>query len=510
MTGESYWTSSTGSTDFPALEGRHTADVAVIGGGAAGLWTAWELSRVGRRVIVVDAGRVAGATTGGTTGRASVLQSLTYSRIAREAGQEATTAYYWAQKLAVERILQVAAGLGVDCELERRPAYLVATTEQSLPALREELTVADRAGMSAVFGLEAGGLPLPVAGAVRLDVQLQFHPRKLLLAMATDLLRSGCAIFEHSRVVTVDDGEPCIAVTESGASVAAEHVVVATGYPITTTPAIRRALRPRRELVVAGPIARADAPDGMYVTAEDPVRSIRTAPLDADRRLLIVAGETFEPGAGGVGERLRTLSTWAKDHLGLKEVTYRWSAQDYDTVDHVPLIGPASAAPDHEHTWIATGFGGWGMSNSVAAAHLITAGIHGRGLPDWAAPFAPGRLEYHWQVNGTTADGAGRSAVRHRVEPEERAALAGIRPGEGAVVDIGGEHCAAYRDDSGILHVVSGVCSHLGCAVGFNDVEKTWECPCHGSRFTADGAVLQGPATRPLAPVAAMTAVVGG
>jgi glycine/D-amino acid oxidase-like deaminating enzyme/nitrite reductase/ring-hydroxylating ferredoxin subunit len=492
----------------PALEGRHTADVAVIGGGAAGLWTAWELSRIGKRVVVLDAGRIAGATTGGTTGRASVLQALTYSGIAREAGHEAVTAYYWAQKLAVERILQVAAGLDVDCELERRPAYLVATAERSLPWLREELAAASRAGMAVAFGLEAGGLPLPVAGAIRLDVQLQFHPRKLLLAMATDLLRSGCSIFENSRVVTVDDGEPCIAVTEAGASVAAEHVVVATGYPITTTPAIRRALRPRRELVVAGPVPNSEAPEGMYITADDPVRAIRTAPLDADRRLLIVAGETFEPGAGRVGERLRALSTWAGDHLGLKEVTYRWSAQDYDSVDHVPLIGRASEAPDHEHTWIATGFGGWGMSNSVAAAHLITAGIHGEGLPDWAGPFAPSRLRYHWHVNGTTTAGAARSAVRHRVEPEERAALAGIVPGDGAVVDIGGEHCAAYRDETGILHVVSGVCSHLGCTVGFNDVEKTWECPCHGSRFTAEGAVLQGPATRPLAPVA-MTDLVG-
>ena len=281
----------------------------------------------------------------------------------------------------------------------------------------------------------------------------------------------------------------------------AEHLLVATGYPITSTPGLRRALRPRRELVVAGPIAAAAAPEGMYITLEDSVRSVRTAPLDPGRRLLIVAGEKFEPGAGGVEERFEVLSTWAAEKLGLPQVTHRWSAQDYSTEDRLPLIGKASRAADHAHTWIATGFGGWGLTNAVVAGRLIAAGIAGgAGLPDWAAAFSPDRLDEDASDGGGPA-GNGRSVVRHRIEPGERAAVAAIQPGDGAVVDIGGEHCAAYRDPSGILHLVSAVCSHLGCTVGFNDAEKTWECPCHGSRFATDGRVLQGPAVRPLAPV---------
>jgi len=470
------------------LDTRVTADVAVIGGGLAGLWTAWELAQAGRRVAVIEAGRIGAASTGNTTGKASALQSLNFSAIARAAGPEAARLYAQAQLLAVERVAEVSAALAVDCDLERRTAYVYVTLPQALPGLHDELTAAVAAGVPAMFSEELD-LPFPVAGALGLTGQIQFHPRKLLLALAQDLVRHGSAVYEDSRVVAVDDGEPSVAVTEAGASVTAEHLVVATGYPISSTPGMRRALRPRRELVVAGPVPAASAPQGMYITLEDSVRSVRTAPLDAGRRLLIVAGEKYQPGAGAVGERFATLASWAAAHVDLRQVTHRWSAQDYATADRVPLIGRASQAPDHTHTWIATGFGGWGLTNAVVAGRLIATGIAGGGLPDWATPFSPDRLE-HAESDGAPA-GGGRSVVRHRIEP-----------GEGVVVDVGGEHCAAYRDTSGILHLVSAVCSHLGGTVGFNDAEKTWECPCHGSRFGPDGAVLQGPAVRPLAPVA--------
>lgn len=495
---DSFWTDTSASTGYPALDGRTEADVAVIGGGLAGLWTAWELVQTGHRVAVLEAGRVGAASTGNTTGKATALQSLVFSAIARSAGQEAARRYGQAQTQAVERIAEVSARLGIDCDLERRPAYVYTTLEHALPELHEELQAAVAAGVPATYSTSIG-LPFPVAGALRLDGQIQFHPRKLLVALAADLVRRGSAVYENTRVVTVDDGEPSVAVTETGASVAAQHLVIATGYPITSTPGVRRALKPRRELVVAGPIPAENAPRGMYITLEDSVRSIRTAPLDEARRLLIVAGEKFDPGAGSVGERFETLAAWAAEELGLRKVTHRWSAQDYETRDRVPLVGPASQAPDHAHTWLATGFGGWGLTNAVVAGRLITSGIIGERQPAWAAPFAPGRLDE--SSGAAPRSGNGRSVVRHRIEPGERAAVAAIRPGEGAILDVGGEHCAAYRDESGILHMVSAMCSHLGCQVGFNDAEKTWECPCHGSRFTPDGAVLQGPAVRPLAPV---------
>ena len=503
MTDEAYWTYNNGMIGYPRLDGRGRADVAVVGGGAAGLWTAWELARTGRRVAVLEAGRIAEAAKGGAAGQASVIQALAYSRIAHAAGAEAARCYAQAQKQAVERIAEVADRLGADCELERRPAYVYAADEQSLPQLHEEWAAALQADIPAVYGA-AAGLPFTVAGALHLVDQLQFHPRKLLTALAEDLVRRGSAVYEHSRVVTVDEGEPCVVMTETGASVAAEQVVVATGFPIVADSVLRRSLRPRRELLLAGPVPAGRAPEGMYVAVGEPAATIRSAPLDDRRRMVVVAGECYEAGAGSVRERFRRLSSWAAANVGLERVEFRWSAQDYETDDRLPVIGRVSG--EQRRLWIATGFGGWDATNAALAGRLITAGIRGARPPEWAAPFAPERLE----KNGHDQDdwnGPARSVVRHRVEPDERDALDAIRPGDGAVVDVGGEHCAAYRDASGLLHLVSALCPHRGCTVGFNDAEKTWECPCHGSRFGTDGALLQGPAVAPLAPARAYLAL---
>ena len=505
MTDEAYWTYSGGETGYPRLDGRGRADVAVVGGGAAGLWTAWELARTGRRVALLEAGRIVDAAKGGSAGQASMIQTLAYHRIARAAGPDAARCFAEAQALAVERLAEVAGALDADCELERRPAYIYAADEHALPALHEEWAAAIEAGVPAVYG-SGSGLPSAMLGAMSVEAQLQFHPRKLLLALARDLVRRGSAVYEHSRVVTVDEGEPCVVMTENGGSVAAEHVIIATGFPIAAASAVRRALRPRRELLLAGAVPAGQAPDGMYTAVGDLGGSVRTAPLADGRRLVVVAGEQHEPGSGGIGERFARLSAWAAAAVGLTDVTYRWSAQDYETADHLPVIGRASAAGDLRGVWIATGFGGWDATNAVLAGRLIKAGIRGERLPAWAGPFAPMRLEQDLLPEDAWS-GPVRSIVRHRVEPDERQALDAIRPGDGAVVEVGGEHCAAYRDESGLLRMVSALCPHRGCTVGFNDAEKTWECPCHGSRFAPDGTLLQGPAVEPLAPARAYLAL---
>lgn len=536
MTDEAFWTNGGGTTGYPRLDGRTRADVAVIGGGAAGLWTALELARTGRSVVVLEASRIGDAAKGGAAGLGSVIQGLAYSRIAKAAGAEAAYCYAQAQIWALGRLAEVAGRLEAACEPERRTAYVYAPDERSLPDLHEEWAAAIEAGVPAVYGADTGpstassastastptsataaglaetgpaagpGLRHPVAGALHFDGQLQFHPRKLLTALARDVVQRGSAVYEHSRVVTVDEGEPCVVMTETGGSVAAEHVVIATGFPIAGTAAVRRALRPRRELLLAGPTPADQAPAGLYAAVGDSETTIRSAPLDAGRRMVVVAGERYEPGAGGTGVRYARLAAWAAAHTGLTDVRFRWSAQDYETDDRLPLIGPASAAPRWRGLWIATGFAGWEATNAVLAGRLITAGIRGDRLPAWAAPFVPARVEQP-AVTQQAWNPPVRSVVRHRVEPGERDALEAIRPGEGAVMEVGGEHCAAYRDENGLLRMVSALCPHRGCTVGFNDAEKTWECPCHGSRFAPDGTLLQGPAREPLAPARAYLAL---
>jgi nitrite reductase/ring-hydroxylating ferredoxin subunit len=242
----------------------------------------------------------------------------------------------------------------------------------------------------------------------------------------------------------------------------------------------------------------------MYLTPEENVRSVRTAPYRDGQRLLIVTGESFTPGSPDVGSRLDRLAAWTREHSGVDEPAYHWAAQDNHSADRLPYIGPLH--PRARHVYVATGFGGWGMSNGVMAGRLLAALLDGEKdgeKPAWTKRFDPRRL--HPVAEAPRLVAANVSVARHflgdRLRPPSHAdSPADLAPGTGAVIRVHGERCAVYRDDDGQLTAVSAVCTHLGCVVAFNDVERTWDCPCHGSRFGTDGAVRHGPATRPLEP----------
>ncbi len=225
---------------------------------------------------------------------------------------------------------------------------------------------------------------------------------------------------------------------------------------------------------------------------------MRTAPYGEGRRLLIATGEAFTPGDDGTAERLDRLTAWATERFGVKAIEYRWAAQDYTTTDRVPFVGALSG---EDGVYVACGFGGWGMSNGVAAARIIAETMAGK-PPAWAELFGPGR--FHLLREGGNLAAAQSKVVQRFIgdrlphaspsKPED------LAPGEGAVMRVAGALRAVYRDEDGGLHTLSATCTHLGCVVGFNDAERNWECPCHGSRFSTRGAVLQGPATSPLEP----------
>ncbi|WP_327287266.1 FAD-dependent oxidoreductase [Streptomyces sp. NBC_01198] len=494
---ESYWMSSTDSTRFAPLADDVTVDVAVVGGGIAGLSAAWELAESGHSVAVVEAGRIAAGVSGHTTAKLTAQHGLVYERLRRTRGSEGARLYARSQQDAVERVAELAGALAIDCSLERTSAYAYTLDRGALKHLRAEADAAREAGLAADC-VERCDLPFEVAGAVRIDGQAQFHPRAYLLGLAAALTARGGVIYERSRVTGLTEGEPCRVTTESGATVTARDVVVATGFPVFDRALLFARLSPRRELVVAAPLDAAAAPQGMYITEEEGKRSVRTAPLPDGRRLLIVTGESFTPGSGHVGERFRRLDAWMHERFPVAETAYRWAAQDNDPTDTVALVGPLH--PGARHTFVATGFGGWGMSGGVMAGRLLSALINGE-RPPWAGLYDPRRiapvLKEAPALLRQQADVA-MHFVGDRLRPAHADTVDEVAPGEGAVVRVHGSRCAVYRDDDGVLHAVSARCSHLGCLVAFNAAETTWECPCHGSRFDVDGAVLQGPAVRPL------------
>jgi glycine/D-amino acid oxidase-like deaminating enzyme/nitrite reductase/ring-hydroxylating ferredoxin subunit len=504
-THRSYWIDTAPPGDLaPPPEGDVAVEFAVVGAGIAGLSTAWELARRGYEVALLEADRIATGVTGHTTAKLSAQHTLIYDRLRRTRGPDGARLYARSQMDAIRHAADVADQLGIDCDWEDTAAYTYAEQSDRTDELRAEAAAAREAGLPAEYVTKTE-LPFPVAGAVRVADQAQFHPRKYLLGLAADFERLGGHVHEHTRVVGLGERTPCVLTTEDGVKVTAVSVVVATHYPVFDRALLFTRLSPRRELVVAAPIDADTAPTGMYITPEQNTRSVRTGPHQDGRRLLIVTGEHFTPGTGGdVDARFAELSAWATRRFGDLTFTHRWATQDNDSTDSVPLVGPLH--PGSRHTYVATGFGGWGLASGIMAGRLLSDLITGRDNP-WSGLYDPRRV--------TPVVREGKAFLKHQADVARHfvgdrlppplsgpsvSSVDEIAPGDGAVVQVAGRRCAVHRDEDGKPHAVSARCTHLGCIVAFNRAEQAWECPCHGSRFGTDGQVVQGPAVRPLEP----------
>ncbi|WP_028059867.1 FAD-dependent oxidoreductase [Candidatus Solirubrobacter pratensis] len=463
-------------------------DVAIIGGGIAGLTTAVLLKRDGARVLVIEAGRVGHGVTGCNTAKVTALQGTVYTTIRRAHGPEAAAVYAQASAAAVDRVAGLAREQDIDCDLERRDAFTYAADAGELGAVEEEFDAARTAGLPVEL-TDAVDLPFPVAGAVRLRGQIAFHPVRYVQGLAEAVAGDGSLVAEGVRALSVSDAAPCRIRTTNG-TVTADRVVVASHYPFLDRGLFFTRLEVQRSYCVAVRV-RGPLPSGMSISAGSPTRSIRSY-----GDLVIVGGEGHAAGSGAADEeRFRRLEAFARAQWDVEAVTHRWSAQDPIPHDHLPLIGPYTPLPSRIH--VATGFMKWGLTGGTLAGMVLADVIAGRDNP-WAARFSPNRLSPRStpQLARLNAK-AGIHFVGDRLRPGI-GATDDIPPGEAREVRDGLGKTGVYRDEDGELHAVSLRCTHLGCLVRFNRAERSWDCPCHGSRFDVDGSVLEGPAVDPL------------
>jgi glycine/D-amino acid oxidase-like deaminating enzyme/nitrite reductase/ring-hydroxylating ferredoxin subunit len=485
-----YWNDTAEGPSFPKLAGDLQIDIAIIGGGIVGITTARLLKDRGLRVAVIEARRVGRQVTGKSTAKMSSQHGILYQTLEQKFGEDKARLYADAQETGIRKISELAAQYGIAADIEPMPAYVWTEDESYVSKLEKEVEVARRLGLPA--SMESGdiGLPFQVLAAMRWENQAQFHPVKYVAGLAATIPGEGSHVFEGTRAL---DYEPTKVVTETG-TVTARHVVMATHLPLGQVGMYYSMAYPHAEPVIAAPIGF--VPPGMYKNAEKPGRSIRTH-RSGGRTWGIVAGSNFKPGhPDDEQESIRDVERWLNEHFQAGPAEYRWVNEDYDPMDSAPYVGWSSSTK--AGYLVATGFAAWGISNGTAAAMIIADLAEGKEnawLPVFDAtrvkPVA-GAKEFAKENLSVAAHLVGGYLSRKPKDYDE------LEPGHAAIMKVDGENVAAFKDESGKVHAVSAVCTHMGCLVGWNATDRTWDCPCHGSRFELSGEVIHGPATKPL------------
>jgi glycine/D-amino acid oxidase-like deaminating enzyme/nitrite reductase/ring-hydroxylating ferredoxin subunit len=467
-------------------------EVAVIGAGITGLTAALLLKRAGKQVIVLEKDDVASGTSGSTSAHLSTMPDWGYATLERKHGKPVSSAVARALTGSIGLIESLIEELGIDCSFARVDGYYAAEREKHDASVDRELGAARRAGLL-VEGTNSVPVPFPVSSAVHFPRQGRFHPLAYLNALAERVEGDGSHVFTRTRVTELGDGEPC-EVRTSGGTVRAGSVVLATHSPLGFN-LVQTEIAPYRSYCIACTIDD-QLGDVLIWNTEEPYDYVRKQP-DYAENLVIVGGKDHKTAHESEPEAFERLEHYVRDRFHVREVLNRWSAEFFEPSDGLPYIG---LSPGAKHTYVATGFSGDGLAWGTASARYIADVLLEREkdvpLPFRASRFRPLASAGHFIKEN--ADVAARFVV-DRFKAERGADFDAIRPGEGKVVAQDGKKLAVYRDASGELTIRSAICPHLKCVVRFNAAERSWDCPCHGSRFDVQGRVIDGPALSDLA-----------
>jgi glycine/D-amino acid oxidase-like deaminating enzyme/nitrite reductase/ring-hydroxylating ferredoxin subunit len=493
----SYWHATTELPLEPTLADDIAVDVCIIGAGIVGMTAAYLLTRNRTSVAVLDDGAVGSGQTGRTTAHLSNVLDDRYHYLERTHGERAAMLAADSHAAAIDRIESIIATEEIDCDFERVDGFLFAPRGVGFDELDRELAAAQRAGVSGVEPVGCAPFPAFDTGAcLRFPHQAQFHPLRYLAGLARAVKRDGGRIYNRSHVEGVDAKSSSV-ITRHGRRVTASAIIVATNVPINDRVVIHTKQAAYHTYVIGARVPRGALPRALYWDTADPYHYVRVVETgDPDHELLLVGGEDHKTGQADDGAlRYARLEAWARERVPrIDEISYRWSGQVIEPVDGVAYLG---VNPGDERVFIATGDSGNGITHGTIAGMLFADAITGQDSP-WMALYDPARKTIRAAAEYARENLNVAARFSKYLTLGERDGAREIPPGTGAVLRRGLAKVAIYRDDRGGLHEFSAVCRHLGCIVAWNADARTWDCPCHGSRYDAYGRVVHGPAVHDL------------
>lgn len=490
-----YWRDTEEVRSFSKLNQHAETDVAIVGGGITGLTTAYLLKDSGLKIALIDAGRLIDGTTGYTTAKVTAQHGLIYNYLKSHFDLDTAKNYYEFNNQAMKLIDEIIYKEKIDCDYSLEDAVIYSTEKSNAKKLDKEKETYDEIGIPNELR-EDIPLDIEVEKALYMKSQAQFHPVKYLSKVIEALVEAGVDIYENTVATGVKNGDKPVVKLKDGGSITCKHVVDASHFPFTDFRGFFSArLYPERSYIIASKSAKT-YPGGMYASIDSPSRSIRATPFDGED-LWLIGGEGHKTGKGGdTFEKYLSLKQYADEKFGLTTFQYRWSAQDMTSLDYMPYIGPISNKQSNIH--VATGFRKWGMTLGTGAARLIADIILDEVNP-YQKMFAPDRfhadpdLAHFAEINGEAA----KELIKGKLE-YSKGNIEEMHKDHGEVMRINGTRAGVYKDLSGNVQIVDTTCTHMGCELNWNQGERTWDCPCHGSRFSTKGDVLEGPAKSPL------------
>jgi len=490
--------------EAPRLTEDLACDVAIVGSGIAGLSVAYELSQAGKKVVVLDRGAIAGGQTSRTTAHLAPICDDGVDALIKQRGEELAAQFQASQSAAVDRIEAIISKHNIACDFRRLDAFLFPAPGMAFSKARE-LQDEEYKALRRVSAEVAKARGVPLKGfedapVIRYMRQATFHPLKYIAGLIAEIEAGGGRIFADSAVMEVEEKETEVRLKlENGKTVTAQHAVFATNSPTSDWVEIHSKMAPYRTYAMAFSLPRGALADALYWDMSDPYHYIRIQPGSGKTDALIVGGKDHKSGEADDGDiRFEALAAWTQELVPAvgREVA-RWSGQVLDTIDYCGFIG---RDPNTKRIFIATGDSGQGMTHGALAGILLKNLII-YGASEWAEVYEPSRKPVSATMNFIKENVTAIKNFAEYLMPAEIASADELKPGQGGVMRDGKDKIAVSRAADGTLHTCSAVCTHLGCHVHWNSTEQCWDCPCHGSQFAPDGAVLNGPAIAPLPPV---------